>query len=186
MKAHPINGSPDPVEPPRVLLHMPVDVHSLSLVILATLASLFALRWASAVIIPVMVGLLFSYALSPVVNWMQAHRIPRAVGAALLMLGIVSGAGAAAYSLADEANELVELLPEAARKLHDTLRAPLGRPGNALTTVQKAAAQIEQVAEESAQAPPAHRGVQRATSSGASWSSWPAPRWASARSRSWH
>lgn len=155
------HGAPDPADSPRVLLHMPVDVRSLSLVVLATLASLFALRWASAVFIPIMVGVLFSYALSPVVNWMQARRIPRAVGAAALMLGIVSGTGAAAYCLADEANELVELLPEAARKLHDTMRAPLGSPGNALTTVQKAAAQIEQVAEESAQAPPTHRGVQR-------------------------
>ncbi len=59
-------GEPD--EPARVLLHMPVDVRSMSLVVLATLASVFALRWASAVFIPVMVGLLFSYALSPVVD----------------------------------------------------------------------------------------------------------------------
>ena len=38
-----------PVEPARVLLHMPVDVRSVSLVVLATLASIFVLRWASAV-----------------------------------------------------------------------------------------------------------------------------------------
>ena len=148
-------------EVPRVLLHMPVDVRSISLVVLATLASLFALQWASAVFIPVMVGVLFSYALSPVVNWMQRYRIPRAVSAALLILGIASGVGATVYSLADEANKLVQLLPEAARKLHETIRAPLGRSGNTLTTMQKAAAQIEQAAEESAQAPQVNRGVQR-------------------------
>jgi predicted PurR-regulated permease PerM len=148
-------------EPARVLLHMPVDVRSVSLVLLATLASLYTLHWASAVFIPVLVGLLFSYALSPVVNWMHAHRIPRAISAALLILGIASGLGVAAYSLADEANKLVELLPTAARKLHDSVRTPLGRPDSALTTMQKAATQIEQVADESAQDAPARRGVQR-------------------------
>ena len=62
-----MDDAPVRADPARVLLHMPVDVRSISLVVLATLASLFALQWASAVFIPVMVGVLFSYALSPVV-----------------------------------------------------------------------------------------------------------------------
>ncbi|MEO7108080.1 MAG: AI-2E family transporter [Rhodoferax sp.] len=148
-------------ERPRVLLHMPVDVRSISLVLLATLASIFMLRWAADVFIPVMVGLLFSYALSPVVNWMHLYRVPRAVSAALLILSIAVGVGGVVYSLSDDANKLVELLPAAARKLHDSVRRPLGKPDSALTTVQKAAAQIEQVAEESAQSAPVTRGVQR-------------------------
>ncbi len=159
-----LDSAPEPAEstePSRVLLHMPVDVRSLSLVVLATLASLFVLRWASAVFIPVMVGLLFSYALSPVVNFLHRYRVPRAISAALLILGIASGVGATVYSLSDEANELVELLPVAARKLHENVRTPLGRPDNTLTTMQKAAAQIEQVAEETAQVPQVNRGVQR-------------------------
>nr|WP_295769849.1 AI-2E family transporter [Rhodoferax sp.] len=151
----------EPAESARVLLHMPVDVRSVSLVLLATLASLYTLHWASAVFIPVLVGVLFSYALSPVVNWMHAFRIPRGISAAVLILGIASGLGVAAYSLADEANKLVELLPTAARKLHDSVRTPLGRPDSALTTMQKAAAQIEQVADETAQDAPLRRGVQQ-------------------------
>lgn len=148
-------------EAPRTLLHMPVNVRSISLVVLATLASIFMLRWASDVFIPVLVGLLFSYALSPIVNLMQAYHIPRAVSAALLILGIAAGLGATAYSLSDDANKLVELLPAAARKLHDSVRTPQGKPDSALTTVQKAAAQLEQVAEESTQSTPVTRGVQR-------------------------
>jgi predicted PurR-regulated permease PerM len=151
----------EPLEPARVLLHVPMDVPSISLVVLATLASVFMLRWASAVCIPVMVGLLFSYALSPVVDWLQLHRIPRVVSAAVLILGIVSGIGAATYSLSDDASKLVELLPAAAQKLHDSLRSPSGRTDNPLTTVQKAAVQIEQAAEESTQAAPVKFGVQR-------------------------
>ena len=107
-------GTAQPGELPRVLLHMPVDVRSISLVVLATLASVFTLRWASDVFIPVMVGVLFSYALSPVVDWLQLRRIPRALSAAVLILGILSGLGAGAYSLSDDASKLVESLPVAA------------------------------------------------------------------------
>lgn len=139
----------------------PLDVRSVSLVVLATLASLFTLHWASAVFIPVMVGLLFSYALSPVVAWLQARHIPRAASAAVLILGIGGGVGAVGYALADDASRLVESLPAAARKLHDVVRSPPGQPDNTLTTVQKAAAQIEQAAEETTQTTAPGRGVQR-------------------------
>jgi predicted PurR-regulated permease PerM len=157
----PASPAQEPSDPARVLLHMPVDVRSISLVVLATLASIFTLRWASAVFIPVLVGVLFSYALSPVVDWLQARRVPRAASAALLIVGIVSGISAGAYRLSDDASKLIELLPAAASKLHDSVRSPPGQPDNTLTTVQKAAAQIEQAAEETTQAVPLSRGVQR-------------------------
>ena len=150
-----------PQEPARVLLHMPVDIRSVSLAVLATLGCVFMLRWASAVFIPVMVGLLFSYALSPVVDWLQLHRIPRAASAAFLILGILGGVGTSAYLLSDDASKLVELLPAAAAKLRDSIRTLPGQAANPLATVQKAAAQLEQAAEETASGAPLRRGVQR-------------------------
>lgn len=150
-----------PVEMRRVMLHMPVDVRSVSLLVLAALASVFMLRWASAVFIPVMMGLLFSYALSPAVDWLQLRRIPRAVSAAFLILGIGILVGAAGYSLSDETNKLIESLPDAAQKFRDAIRTQRGKPEKTLATVQKAAAQLEQVAEETASATPTSRGVQR-------------------------
>ena len=148
-------------DPARVVLHPVVDVRSLSLVVLAMLGSVFMLRWASAVFIPVMVGLLFSYALSPIVNWLQLRRIPRALSAAVLILSIVGGLGAAGYSLSDDANRLIESLPVAAQKLRQVVRNAPGRSDNALETVQKAATQLEQAAEETSRAEPVSRGVQR-------------------------
>lgn len=148
-------------ESPRMLLHMPVDVRSVSLVLLATLASVFMLRWASAVFIPLVVGVLFSYGLSPVVDWLERRRIPRALSAAVLVLGIVTSAGATAYSLSDDANRLIESLPVAAQKLRDSVRAKRGKPASTLETVQKAADKIEQAAEETNRTPPVARGVQR-------------------------
>ena len=151
----------EPAEQTRVLLHMPVDVRSISLVILATLASVFMLRWASAVFIPVMVGLLFSYGLSPVVDWLAHRRVPRALSAALLVVGIVSSVGATVYSLSDDAGKLVDSLPLAAQKLRDSIRAQRGSSDNTLASMQKAATQLEQVAEETNRAAPVSRGVQR-------------------------
>ena len=147
-------------EQQRVLLHMPVDIRSASLVILAALACIFTLRWASAVFIPLMVGILFSYGLSPVVDWLALRRIPRALSAALLVFGIVFGVGATVYSLSDDAGKLVESLPVAAQKLRDAVRAQRGKT-DTLATVQKAAAQLEEAAEDTNRAAPVSRGVQR-------------------------
>jgi predicted PurR-regulated permease PerM len=149
------------VEPQPKVLQLPVDVRSVSLAILATLASVFMLRWASAVFIPLMVGILFSYGLSPVVDWLALRRIPRALSAALLVLGIVLGFGATVYSLSDDAGKLVESLPLAANKLRDTARMHFNKSDNTLATVQKAATQLEQAAEETNRAAPLGRGVQR-------------------------
>ena len=144
-----------------VVLQLPVDVRSASLVILATVASVFMLRWASVVFIPVLVGLLGSYALSPVVDWLQQRRIPRAVSAALLILGVLAGSGATGYSLSDDASRLVESPPATAQKLRDAVRTRPGTPDSTRVTVVKAADQIEQAAEESNRPTPAARGVQR-------------------------
>ena len=149
------------VEPPPIVLQLPVDVRSISLAILATLASVFMLRWASAVFIPLMVGILFSYGLSPVVDWLALRRIPRALSAAVLVLGIVFGFGATVYSLSDDAGKLIESLPLAANKLRDTARTHFNQTDNTLATVQKAATQLEQAAEETNRAAPLGRGVQR-------------------------
>lgn len=148
-------------EPPRVLLHMPVDVRSISLVVLATLAGVLMLRWASAVFIPVMVGILFSYGLSPVVDWLANRKVPRALSAAALVLGIVSGVAGMAYSLSDDASRLVESLPLAVQKLRESVRAHKGSSDNTLVSVQKAVAQLEQAAEDTKPAAPLTRGVQR-------------------------
>lgn len=161
IETDPSPGITAPAESPRVMLHMPVDVRSISLVLLATMASVFMLRWASDVFIPLVIGMLFSYGLSPVVDWLERRRISRVLSAAVLVLGIVSGVGATVYSLSDDASRLIESLPVAAQKLRDSIRAERGSPAGTLETMQKAAAKLEQAAEETNLSPPVARGVQR-------------------------
>ena len=142
----------------RVLLHMPVDVRSASLVVLAVLASVFALHWAAAVFIPLMLSLLLTYALAPVVNRLVRWQVPRALAAAAILLAIGGAFGWTGYSLSGSAAELVDSLPVAAQKLRLAMvRGPRDNT-SALDTVQKAAAQLEQAAQA---APAARRGVQR-------------------------
>ncbi len=143
----------------RVLLHMPVDIRSMSLVVLALFASLFILHWAKAVLIPIMLGVLLSYALSPVVNWFERKRVPRWLSAAVLLFAILGTLGTTVWSLADDAAQLVQSLPTAAQKLTGVLRAKTGTAPSPLETVQKAASQIEQAARGEAEA--AARGVTR-------------------------
>jgi predicted PurR-regulated permease PerM len=151
---------PEP-EPERLHLHMPVDIRSVSLVVLAGLASLFVLHWAKAVFIPVMLSVLFSYALSPVVNWLEAKRVPRWLSSAVLLLAIVSAIGSTVYSLGDQAAQLVEALPVATQKLRQAVKTRAGKSNSTLDIVQKAAAQIEQAAQESGSAPVVTRGAMR-------------------------
>ncbi|UUZ63052.1 AI-2E family transporter [Polaromonas sp. P1-6] len=148
-------------EPDRVLLHMPVDIRNVSLVILAVLASLFVLHWAKAVFIPVMLSVMFSYALSPVVNWLELKRVPRWLSAAVLLLAILSSISVTAYALSDEAAELLESLPMAAEKFTRAVKTRGGTSDSALESVQKAASQIEQAAREGAASPGANRGAMR-------------------------
>ncbi|MEO7390855.1 MAG: AI-2E family transporter, partial [Ramlibacter sp.] len=87
-------------------------------------------------------------------------RIPRSLSAGVLILGILGGLGMGAYSFSDDANQFIDSLPAAAKKMRESARAR-GRPDTALGTVQKAATQLEQAAEEAGAAAPAGRGVQR-------------------------
>lgn len=154
----------DPRQPPHVLLHMPRPAaRNLALIVLVVLAVLAVLRWASGFFIPLMLGLVFSYALSPLVDWLQRHKVPRALSAAVLILGILGGTGAAIYSLSDDANELITSLPDAARKLRDTLgRQQKKKEDSALATMQKAATELQKAAEEAGgSAPSPGRGVSR-------------------------
>ena len=155
----------DPRGPPHVLLQLPVDVRSMALVVLTVLAILAVLRWASAFFIPLMLSLVFSYALSPLVDWLARWKVPRAVSAAVLILGILGGAGGAGYSLSDDAADLITSLPQAARKVRDSMRSgPRQKQAGTLETVQQAATELQKAAEEAggpSTAPAQNRNVAR-------------------------
>ncbi len=135
-------------------LRIPRDARNWALTLLALLASVYALQWAGAVIIPLLLGLMCSYALSPVVNLLQRWHIPRAIGAAVLLLAALGSLGSMAYSLGDDAAALVDSLPDASQKLRDSLRTKRGTTEGAMEKVQRAATSLEHAAEDSGSAAP--------------------------------
>ena len=135
---------------------------SLSLTVLAVLGAVFMLYWARAFFIPLMFGVMISYALSPLVKMMQKWRIPRALGAAILLIGIVGSIGFLAYSLSDEAVATVESLPDAVDKFRKTLRKEQGASDSAIHKMQNATSDLEQAARSiPATEPTAPKGVTR-------------------------
>ena len=103
-----------------------VDLRSGSLLFLAILAGVYTLQWARAVFIPLMLGVMLSIALAPIVDWMERWRLPRLLGAALLVFGALGGIAASVYSFADDAAALIETLPEAAQKVRSSLQTRAG------------------------------------------------------------
>ena len=161
----PVETLAGPDEPPRekerVLLRTPIDVRSAAMIVTASLLSLYALRWAAEIVIPVLMGLLFSYALTPVVDRLVRAGVPRALGAAVVMISLVGGVAWGTWSLSDQANSLIESLPNAAQKLRDTLHPKLRDPTpSTIDTVQKAATTLAQAADAGAKATPGVAKVQ--------------------------
>ncbi len=151
-----------PAEPVGVHLNKPVDVRSVSQALLAFLVSVYMLHWASAVFIPLLLGVMCSYTLSPAVERLQRWRVPRSIGTAVLLVAVLGGLGLIVYSLNDEATALVESLPDAAQKVQESLRAPRGASESSIQKVQRAASKLEEAAEASGSAaPPASKGVTR-------------------------
>jgi predicted PurR-regulated permease PerM len=79
------------------------------------------LRTASELLIPVVIAVLISYALEPLVRWLQRARIPRLVGAGLLLVVLIGGAAQGLYALRQDIGDAAAAVPEATRRLGDWL-----------------------------------------------------------------
>lgn len=140
---------------------MPVDIRSAALTVLMVLAVILVLQYAQAVIIPIVLGVLISYALEPVVAVLGRLHVPRPLASALVIVGIVIAAGGLAYGLRSQVSALVQQLPQAARHLRQSFEASKPTSGSAVQQVQKAATELEKAANAAATPAPAPPGVQR-------------------------
>jgi predicted PurR-regulated permease PerM len=116
---------------------------SLALAVLAAIALVAALYLARAFFVPLLIGILGSYALRPVVDWLEAHYLPRPAGAALVLIALVGGLSWVGYSLRDDAAAMIEKLPEAARQLRQTMTDARAGGKTPLQNIQEAANEIQ-------------------------------------------
>lgn len=98
--------------------------------IIAIAATLFLLRAASQLLIPIVLAVLISYALEPVVAWLHRRHVPRMAGAGLLLALILGLSVWGGYSLRDDAADAVEALPQVARRARDLVLSQPHTPGS--------------------------------------------------------
>jgi predicted PurR-regulated permease PerM len=108
--------------------------------VLAVVATLFLLREATQLLIPIVLAVLISYMLEPIVAWLARHRVPRLAGTSALLITLLGLAAWGAYGLLDDALQAVGTLPEAARRAREMVLAQTGREPGA--SIQRAAAEL--------------------------------------------
>lgn len=127
---------------------IPVNARGLAIGILATVALVFALSWAQAFVVPLLLGIVASYTLNPLVTWLEAIKIPRVLGAVIVMASVIGALGFGTYSLRGQMQTILEQLPEAATTLSTQLArmrisqiGTMQRMQNAATEVERATSQ---------------------------------------------
>ena len=123
----------------------PIQARNMAVVLLATLALIFALDWAQPLMISLLLGILFSYALNPLVAALESIKIPRLIGATIVMVAVVSTLIFCGYALRGQLQTIVDQLPKAASKLSAAVtHMQRGQSGN-MKKMQLAAHEIEKV-----------------------------------------
>ena len=113
----PKTAPPPAADVPEVSLFDNLDTKTISLVVIALGVTIFMLSYMQALLAPLAFGLLLFYALDPGVDALERRRVPRWIGAALMIfltLGVVLGG---AYALQDEALTVINQLPAGARRI---------------------------------------------------------------------
>jgi predicted PurR-regulated permease PerM len=153
-------------EKPAEVNTTPIGVRNAALTILAVLGMFFLLRYGQELFVPVVLAVLVAYVLNPIVTAVTRLHIPRPASAAIVLLGLLGGAGFGCYALRHQAVAVIEELPGAAQKLRakvQELRKSAAGSETAMGRIQTAAKEIDKAAAEASgtdrAAPP--RGVTR-------------------------
>jgi predicted PurR-regulated permease PerM len=115
------------------------------ILLLVTAAALWA---AQALFIPIVVGLLLSYALQPVQRAFTRIGLPTTAAAAVTVLATTTLIGVAGYSLRLQAVSFLSELPDAAARIRARIQQSASSQPSAMVQVKRAAHELEQAAED--------------------------------------
>jgi predicted PurR-regulated permease PerM len=121
-------------------------VQTWALVTLAVVVVCFAIHFAAPFLIPLAVSLVICYALAPVVDRLEGWRIPRAFGAAVVVLALIGGGGFAINQMWNGAESLLGQLPAAVEKLRLAIAVSHSSVPDTLTHVQRTASELQKLA----------------------------------------
>lgn len=134
----------------RDAIQGPFGVRSLALTGMFILAAFYTLYFGRAFFLPIVLALLLNSLLSPVVRGLKRLRIPNALGAALVVFGLLGGLGWGVYELSGPAYEWAQKAPQTMRRLERKLRE-FKKP---VQTMSKATQQVEKITQVGGQAQP--------------------------------
>jgi predicted PurR-regulated permease PerM len=119
-----------------------------ALVVLAVLAVIASAKIAAPFVIPVIVGMLTSYALKPLVATLERVHIHRAIGAAVVLAVLTGLIAGGVLLLRDDATAALAELPNAARKIRMAARENARQPQGPMGHVRAAAEELNRAAVE--------------------------------------
>lgn len=125
-----------------------VNARGVSLVTLAIIAALFALKTAADFIVPLVVGVLLAYALDPFVSFLARKSVPRAAGAFLVLAILVSATVLSLYSLRYQAQAIVDRVPDAVRKVSRVMEFFDASPGLGLENIRRATEALQKATDQ--------------------------------------
>ena len=147
--------------PSELSLGLPAGLKTFSALV-AILAAVAFLRYAAAVFVPIVLAVLVSYALDPLVSRLVRWRVPRPLGAMLVILAVLGGLGGAAYSLRHRFVTVIESLPDNAKRLREAIEQQVDSDNaGTLDSIKAAAKEIEQTANATASPSAPKTGVTR-------------------------
>lgn len=150
-----VAATPEEEAPAAPPVRLPGGPIALGVGIIATIAIVASLYLARAFFVPLVIGVLASYSLAPLVDMLKAWRIPRPIGAAVV-LGLIAALLAwGAVALAEDAAAFVARLPEAASKVRDEVRSARHSGPSSLQKIQEAATTLEAAAADASDRQPA-------------------------------
>ena len=123
-----------------------INMRSMSLITLTSIATLYFIDWAQAVLLPLVVAVLISYALEPLVATINRLRVPRPLAAAvvlILLIGIIAGAS---IPLKQEAMAMLDKIPVAIEKFQQNEASRPKDGESMMEKAQSAAKKIEATA----------------------------------------
>lgn len=118
-------------------------VRSVSLIIIAVVAVIFALYQAANFFITLLLGIFLAYTLNPIVNWLHHLRIPRVIGSSITMISLVALVSVAAIGLKGQVDAIIAQLPSVSKKFTSLVVTKKNSPLTNMQKVQIAATHVE-------------------------------------------
>ncbi|MDX1624520.1 MAG: AI-2E family transporter [Gemmatimonadota bacterium] len=120
--------------------NQPVDVRSIVLTGIFVLLLFYTLYFAKPFFLPITLAILLNFLLSPLVRALNRLRIPEGLGAAIVILTLLSAVVFGVTRLAGPASEWIDKVPQGLRRVERQIR-DIQRP---VEEVRRAAEQVEQ------------------------------------------